>query len=71
MADNSAVETNIVIFEVNHPVNSVAEVVRELALHGVLVVHFGGKRLRAVTHSDVSFDQIGQASEIFQKILRR
>ena len=69
--DESAVETNIVVFEVDHPVNSIAEVVRELALHGVLVVPFGGKRLRAVTHADVSFEQIDQATEIFRKMLRR
>jgi hypothetical protein len=41
----------------------------KLADAGVLLVPFGPTRLRAVTHLDVSADQVEEAAEIVAKML--
>jgi threonine aldolase len=44
-------------------------VAARLAARGVLVVPFGPKRLRAVTHLDVSAEDVEQAAEVMREVL--
>jgi threonine aldolase len=67
--DNLSVQTNIVIFDVKHPAKSPASILQELQSLGLLLVSFGQSRLRAVTHLDVSTQQIGEACDILKKVL--
>ncbi|MGD2121934.1 MAG: GntG family PLP-dependent aldolase [Gemmatimonadota bacterium] len=46
-------ETNIVMLDLTSPALSVEDVLAEMAAEGVLLVRFGPRRLRAVTHLDV------------------
>ncbi len=54
------VPTNIVIFDLSQSF-PVAEFITKLGSHGVKVVRFGSRRLRAVTHRMVSADDIDYA----------
>ncbi|MDZ7331068.1 MAG: low-specificity L-threonine aldolase [candidate division KSB1 bacterium] len=56
--DPDQVETNIVIFDVAHSGRSVAEVLNRLKSKGILMVPFGPSLVRAVTHLDVSREDI-------------
>ena len=44
-------------------------VVPRLAQAGVLVVPFGARRLRAVTHLDVSREDVERAAEVIARLL--
>jgi threonine aldolase len=59
--DVGAVETNIVNVEVHAPADDVAREARAL---GVLINPTGPRRLRAVTHLDVTREQIDTAADI-------
>ncbi len=65
--DPETVETNIVIFKVL--TMSAAELTEKLRQEGVLISPRDAKNARAVTHLDVSSEQIDQAIEIFKKVL--
>ncbi|MBD3290224.1 low-specificity L-threonine aldolase [candidate division KSB1 bacterium] len=65
--DPSAVETNIIIFEVNGSL-SVQDVIDRLAEKGVLMIPFGSKYVRAVTHLDVSREDVEFAAKVAQEI---
>lgn len=58
------VDTNIVIFEIDPRLGTAAEFCKRLAEHGVGMFPFGKQRVRAVTHLDVSTEQVTQAAEI-------
>lgn len=64
------VETNIVIFDISKTRYSPPRAVEALKKEGVLVVPFGKTLLRAVTHLDVSAEDIGKAIEIFNNVFR-
>lgn len=66
--DPESVETNIVIVDVSESGYSVMEVVEKLRQNGVLVVSFGRTYIRAVTHLDITKDQIIEAIKIAQKL---
>ena len=55
--DTQGVETNIVVFEVNEA----AAFCARLAADGVIMGAFGPRTVRAVTHLDVSGDDIDVA----------
>lgn len=63
------VETNIVIFDVPEHRLSPADIVAQLKLQGVLISAIGGPSFRAVTHLDISTNQIDDAAEIFSRVL--
>lgn len=63
-------ETNIVMLDLLAPAAAARDAVRRLAERGVLLVAFGERRLRAVTHRDVSRDQIEHAARVIAKTLR-
>ncbi|MEA2608403.1 MAG: threonine aldolase, partial [Chloroflexota bacterium] len=62
--DPAAVQTNIVVFSLARDAPDAAYVVAAtLREAGVLVVAFGPRTIRAVTHLDVTRDQIAEAAE--------
>jgi threonine aldolase len=65
------VETNIVIFDVIGHRLQPAEIVAALKREGVLINAVGGTTFRAVTHLDVSAQDIDRAGEIFVRVLGR
>jgi threonine aldolase len=69
--DPAQVETNIVIFDVTAPgLTAAALADRLLAEAGVRLSVMGERRLRAVTHLDVSRKQIESAVDAFARVLR-
>jgi threonine aldolase len=62
------VETNIVVFDISETRRRAEEVLALLKAEGLLLVPFSPTTLRAVTHLDVSRDQIEQACAILRKI---
>jgi threonine aldolase len=65
--DLATVETNLVNIDVSPLASDVA---REAQLLGLLIAPSGPHRLRAVTHLDVSREQIETATEILAEALR-
>jgi len=59
--DPQDVETNIVIFGIDPSLGTAAEFVERLEERGVRMFDIGPQRVRAVTHLDVSCEQIDQA----------
>lgn len=68
--DLESVQTNIVIMDVADVGRPVSELLHALQQEGVLVVPFGPTRLRAVTHLDISRDDIEKAIRVFKKTLK-
>jgi len=63
------VETNIVIFDVAETGRDAQAVIDHLTQHGVLMSSRSQTQIRAVTHLDVSHDDIDQASDILRRVL--
>jgi threonine aldolase len=63
-------ETNIVMLDLVRERDTSDAVIPKLAARGVLVVSFGPKRLRAVTHLDVTNEDIDRAVAIIAETLR-
>jgi threonine aldolase len=61
--DPAAVQTNIVVFSLAPDAPDSALVVAAAREAGVLVVAFGPRTIRAVTHLDVTRDQVAEAAE--------
>ena len=68
--DRSSVQTNIVIFILNGPDADAAAFVAEARRRGVLLVAFGARTVRAVTHLDVTREQCEHAAEIVAAMIR-
>ena len=66
--DLKAVETNILFFDVASS-RPPADLVAALKAEGVLINAVGGRTYRAVTHLDVSADDIERAGQIFARVL--
>jgi len=67
--DLASVQTNIVIFDIQDTGLAVPEVLDSLRTKGLLVVPFGPTVLRAVTHLDVTDNDIEAALKIFRDVL--
>ncbi len=65
------VETNIIVFEVKDNGRSPAQLVTDLKQAGVLVNAVGARRFRAVTHLDISGEDIEEAGHLFSTVLTR
>jgi threonine aldolase len=63
------VETNIVIFEVGAAGSPAEQIGAQLETAGVRVSVMGRTKLRAVTHLDVTQQDIGRAIEVFRHVL--
>ena len=66
----SSPETNIVLLDLVRDGDTAEAIVPRLARAGVLVVAFGPRRLRAVTHLDVSRRDIERAAELIVTALQ-
>jgi threonine aldolase len=62
-------ETNIVMLDLRRPDDDAESVIARLAERGVLLVPFGAKRLRAVTHRDVAAADIDAAVRVIAAVL--
>jgi threonine aldolase len=67
--DRASVQTNIVIFTLTGPDADAAAFVAEGRRRGVLLVAFGARTVRAVTHLDVSREQCATAAGIVAGML--
>lgn len=66
--DVEAVQTNIVLIDINHGRTMALAIQAELAEQGLLVTVFGPRRIRLVTHLDIDDNDIDQAIGIFKKL---
>ena len=66
--DPEVVETNIVIFNVAPTLGTAAEFTAKLREKGVLLHTVGRQRIRAVTHLDVSLDEVRHAGKLIGEI---
>ncbi|MBW1981095.1 MAG: low-specificity L-threonine aldolase [Deltaproteobacteria bacterium] len=66
--EEEAVVTNIVMFDVTETGLSAADFVEKIAAQGVLMIPFGPRTVRAVTHLDVSSADIEAALTIMQHL---
>ncbi len=62
------VDTNIVIFEVQHANVDAAEFCRQLKSQGVWALPFSNRHVRVVTHKDVSIEECIEAASKIQKV---
>jgi threonine aldolase len=62
-------ETNIVMIDLPASAPPADEAVRRLAAAGVQLVAFGPARLRAVTHLDVTREDVERAAEVIARVL--
>jgi threonine aldolase len=62
-------ETNIVMMDVVKPGIAATDVVRELASHDVLMTPFTARRVRAVTHLDISDEGLSHAAEALAHVM--
>ncbi len=67
--DLDSTKTNIVVFDVANTGRAPQDIQREAEARGVLLVNFGPTRLRAVTHLDVSEDDVAVAADVIGEIL--
>ncbi len=67
--DPAAVTTNIIVFDVTDDAPDAAEIVARARARGVLVVAFGARRLRVVTHLDVDARACRRAADILLEVI--
>jgi threonine aldolase len=65
------VESNIVIFHMEEGAPDAATIAARAREAGVLIVVFGPRTLRAVSHLDVSKAQCARAADILAKLIER
>ena len=61
---------NIIIFKMSGRLESAEEIISKLKANGVLISEMGISTLRAVTHLDVSMEQIKRTSATITSLLR-
>lgn len=69
--DPTLVRTNIVIFDISALGVTTVELSRELEFHGILASGVGGKRMRVVTHLDVSRADCERAADVLTEVITR
>ena len=68
--DLTTVQTNIIVFTLDESAPDAAQIALRAKEHGVLLSVFGRKKLRAVTHLDVSTRDCTRAADALVKALR-
>jgi threonine aldolase len=68
--DPDIVDTNIVIFKVDPKLGTAAEFSVRLRESGILMYTVGKQRVRAVTHLDLTIDQVTKAAEVVGQVAR-
>jgi threonine aldolase len=71
MLDVATVQSNIVIFHMREGAPDAAAIARRAKEAGVLLSVFGQRKLRAVTHLDVSGEDCARAAEILFEVIAR
>jgi threonine aldolase len=66
--DLETVQTNIVIIDVSKASNEAEGIVESLRQHGVLLTEGGFRKIRAVMHLDVSFEEVKESVGIFHSL---
>jgi len=66
--DPDVVDTNIVIFKIAPELGTAAEFTERLAEHGVLMYDVARQHIRAVTHLDVTMEQVRSAGERIRRL---
>ncbi len=69
--DLSTVQTNIVLIDVEKTGKTPEEILTVLKANGVLLTLGTYTSVRAVTHLDVSFDEVKRGAEVFSKLFSR
>ena len=69
--DLSAVQTNIVVIEIDRPDMTAAQFLSRMAEQGVKLTAFGGKKVRAVTHYGIERGDVELAVEVARKLLAK
>ena len=69
--ESDTVETNLVYFRVDAAYGTAVQMCAALQAAGVLIFPMGGQRMRAVTHLDISPEDIVRAAQIFRECLHR
>jgi len=69
--DMATVQTNIVILDVSGTGKSPARVLSQLRSKGVLLIEAGPTTVRAVTHMDVSLEEVQKGASIISKTFSR
>ena len=64
-------ETNIVIFQVDPTVGTAAQLVEQFAARGLRMMAVGPQAIRAVTHLDLTGDDVEQACRIVREVAGR
>jgi len=67
--DPGRIKTNLVFFEIEHGSGLAVQLASALKEQGVLVGPMGGQRLRAVTHLDVTADDIAAAVDVVRRCM--
>ena len=67
--DLSAVQTNIVVIEIDRPDMTAAQFMSRMAEFGVKLTAFGGSKVRAVTHYGIERSDVERAAEVARKVL--
>jgi len=65
------IDTNIVVFSLGPDAPDAAAVIAAARARGVLVVAFGARTVRAVTHLDVNADGVQTALEALERVCAR
>ena len=68
--DLSTVQTNIVIFDVDIPNFNAEEFLDKLQESGVLMLEIDPNRIRAVTHLDLTDEDVDQAIDVLRNLLK-
>jgi threonine aldolase len=69
--DVAGVQTNIIVFTLASGAPDAAAVVERARERGVLIVAFGPRTVRAVTHMDVSREQCERAADVLLEVIER
>jgi threonine aldolase len=66
---HDSVETNIVFFDVDPPLGTADQLVTALEREGVLLLAETAQRVRALTHLDVTHDDVVYAARVIQQVM--
>lgn len=65
------VQTNIVIITIKDKMDDVHQLIKKLRENGVLLSEMDYNTLRAVTHLDVTFEQVERAAEVMKLVMNK
>ena len=67
--DLESVQTNIIIFSIKGGAERAEQFISQLKVNGILISDMGNATLRAVTHLDVTLEQIKKAAALIKSLL--